>query len=381
MAKLRICIVSNAHHSTDVRLYYKMARSLAKIADVWLICSSGVRNDTVNPYQVIVDAESSRAALTMIYKEAAKHKPDVVICVEPLTMFIGMALRRKCNSRIIFDVHEFYPDAFSERFPRPLGWFMKWPYLVAERWLQKHADATIGVSDKILDQLVPGRSREFAVTIPNYPVRNVWDYTCEMPAEISTICEMKFDLVYIGGLTRDRGILMLLDAIAMLRNDFPQMNVLVLGRFHDPAIEKEFNASIISRNLSAMIYYQNWLPAEKIGLLLKRSRVGLWIFNPASARMRRAIPLKVLEYFAAGLPVVCTDTPLMRDLVKKNLLGNLCDYTPGSVAKAVSSLLKLKEEDYADMSKRASDLIDSSYNWEAIEPVLFAVVNRVTRHS
>jgi len=377
----RICIVSNAHHSTDVRLYYKMARSLAKIADVWLICASGVRNDTVNPYQVIVDAENARAALTLIYKEALKLKPDVVICVEPLTLFIGMALRRKCNTRIIFDVHEFYPDAFAERFPPPLGWFLKWPYLLVERWLQRHADATIAVSDKILDQLVPKRSREFAVTIPNYPVRNVWDYTCEMPAEISTICEMTFDLVYIGGLTRERGILILLDAIALLRNDFPQLNVLILGRFHDPAVEKEFNAAIINRNLSALIYYQNWLPAEKIGLLLKRSRVGLWIFNPASARMRRAIPLKVLEYFAAGLPVVSTDTPLMRDLVKKNDIGKLCSYRPQSIAKAVSSLLRMPTEEYGLMSKRASDLIDTSFNWEAIEPTLFAVVNRVAKRS
>jgi glycosyltransferase involved in cell wall biosynthesis len=361
-----------------VRLYYKIARSLAKIADVWLISCSGVRNDAVNPYQVIVDAESSHAALHLIYKEALKVKPNVVICVEPLTMFIGIALRRKCDARIIFDVHEFYPDAFAERFPQLLGWLMKWPYLLVERWLQKHADATIAVNDKILDQLVPKHSRDFAVTIPNYPVRNVWDYTCEMPAEISTICEMTFDLVYIGGLTKDRGIMRLLESLSILRGDFPRLNILILGRFHDPAVEKEFNDAIITRNLSAMIYYQNWLPAEKIGLLLKRSRVGLWIFNPARARMRRAVPLKVLEYFAAGLPVVSIDTPIMRDLVKKHDLGRLCEYRAQSIAKAIASILRLSDANYSAMSKRASDLIDTSFNWEALEPLLFSVITKVT---
>ncbi len=209
----------------------------------------------------------------------------------------------------------------------------------------------------------------------------MWDYTCEMPAEISTICEMTFDLVYIGGLTKNRGILRLLDALALVRAEIPRLNVLILGRFHDPAVEKEFNDAIISRNLSAMIYYQNWLPAEKIGLLLKRSRVGLWIFNPASARMRRAIPLKVLEYFAAGLPVISTDTPVMRDLIKKNNLGVLCEYRTQAIAKAIASILRLSDAEYAAMSKRASELIDTRYNWEAIEPRLFSVVNRVARRS
>lgn len=374
---MKICIVSNAHHSTDVRLYYKIARSLAKIAEVYLICSSGVRNSTVNPYQIVVDTESDRYALYLLYKEAVQIQPDVVICVEPLTMFVGMALRRKCGTRIVFDVHEFYSDAFGERFPSAISWLMKLLYLSVERWLQRHADATIGVNDEILDQLVSRRWRDTAVSIPNYPVKNVWDYECEMPAEISTICEMDFDLIYIGGLTRDRGILRLLQSIAILKQRFPRLNVLILGKFHDPAVEKEFNDMIIELNLTAIIYYQNWLPAEKIGLLLKRSRVGLWVFNPRNRRMRKAIPLKVLEYFAAGLPVVTVDTPLMRDLVEKNRIGALCGYQSASIANAVAEILSLPNAEYAQMSQRAADLIDSQFNWEALEPRLFGVIRKL----
>lgn len=374
---MKICIVSNAHHTTDVRLYYKMALSLKKAGEVYLLCGSGVRNPHVNPRQIVVDTESDWYALVLLYQQARKIKPDIVICVEPLTVFVGMALRRKLGCRVIFDVHEFYPDAFAERFHAPFSWLAKLLYLGCERWLQRRADATTAVSDEILDQLIPRRERDQAVALPNYPVKNVWDYNCETPPEISTICEMNFDLIYIGGLTEDRGVFKILKSVSLLKQEFPQLKVLILGKFHSPAVEKEFNATINARNLNAIIYYQSWIPAEKIGLLLKRSKVGLWLFNPQSKRMRRAIPLKVLEYFAAGLPVVSVNTPLMRDLVEKNRLGVCCEYQSAAIAKAIAAILGLSEQDYQAMSQRASDLIEYQYNWEAIEPRLLNLVQKL----
>lgn len=372
---MKICILTNSHHSTDVRLYYKIGLSLAKLGEVYLICGSGVRNNSVNPYQLVVDTESRRLALYHLYRKAAKIRPDIVLCVEPLTLMVGLVLRRRRGCRVIFDVHEFFPDAFAERFRPPFSWLLKRLYLAWERYLQKRVDATIGVNAEILDQLISGPARSRATVIPNYPVKNVWDYSCETPAEISTICEMNFDLIYIGGLTEDRGIFKLLKSVSLLRREFPQLNVLILGKFFSPSLEGKFNALIDEWNLNAMIYRQNWIPAEKIGLLLKRSRVGLWLFNPLSWRMSKAIPLKVLEYFAAGLPVVTVATPLMKELVERNGIGICCEYQANAIARAITQLLRQKPEDYALMSRRATDLIDSKYNWEAVEPVLFGVIN------
>ncbi len=374
---MKICIVSNSHHTTDVRLYYKIARSLAKKWDVYLVCGSGVRNETANPYQQVVDTESQWLALFHLYRKARKVKPDIVICVEPLTLLVGAALRRKFQTRVVADIHEFFADAFGERFPVPLNWLMKSLYLAGERRLQRLADATIGVSDEILDQVLPRNKRTQALAIPNYPVKNVWDYECETPAEISTICEMDFDLIYIGGLTEDRGVFKILKSIQLLRNEFPRLNMLILGKFFSAEVEEKFDAEVNARNLNAVIYQQNWLPAEKIGLLLKRSRVGLWVFNPQSRRMRKAIPLKVLEYFAAGLPVVTINTPLMRDLVEKNRIGACCEYHSAAIAKAAAEILRLPQRDYAEMSQRAADLIDTRFNWEAVEPQLLEFFQRL----
>jgi glycosyltransferase involved in cell wall biosynthesis len=374
---MKICIVTNSHHTTDVRMYYKIARSLAKLGEVYLISTSGVRNEAENPYQLIADAESSWFALFLLYQKAKKIKPDIVICVEPLTLFIGFALRRRFKTKVVFDVHEFFADAFAEKTKPPFSWYLKGMYLLFERWLQHRTDATIGVGDEILDQLVKGKKRSEAVTIPNYPVKNVWDYTCDMPRDLSHLCEMEFDLVYAGGLTRDRGVFKMLKAAYLLKQEFPHLRVLVVGKFFDPALEKEFLDRINALNLTAIVYYQKWLPAEKIGLLLKRSKVGLWLFNPQNTRMRKAVPLKVLEYFAAGLPVVSINTPLMNDLIEKNKVGFCCEYHSEAICKTVGTLLRLNAEDYDKMSKHAEELIEKKYNWEAVEPKLLDLMRRL----
>ena len=245
-------------------------------------------------------------------------------------------------------------------------------------WTVKFDPTSAGEKQAYLNIVDNTGAKTIAViAVPNYPVKNVWDYTCETPMELSASCGMDFDVIYLGGLTEDRGIFKILRSVSILRNEFPSLNVLILGKFFDPEVEKQFNEQLNTLNLNAMIYYQSWIPAEKIGLLLKRSRVGLWVFNPQNKRMSRAVPLKVLEYFAAGLPVVSINTPLMRDLVEKNGLGACCEFHSESIAKAVSGILKLKKSEYKLMSQRCGALIDQKYNWEAIEPQLLDLARKL----
>jgi len=372
---MRICILSNAHPSNDVRLYYKLGMSLAKRHEVWLITATGQPNDRTNPYQVVVEPDTPRLALKHIYHEALRIKPDLVICVEPLTLFTGKALKRKLKCKVIFDVHEFYADAFGERFPFFLRLPAKLAYLAILKHLQKSADAVIAVSSEVLTQLLGKDPAKRGTALPNYPVKNVWDYACDTPGALSQICEMHFDLIYVGGLTVARGIFKILKIATLLKEEFPQLKILILGKFFDAQVESEFNRSINDYNLNTVIYYQPWIPSEKIGLLLKRARFGLWLFNPHNRRFRLSTPLKVLEYLAAGLPVITVKTPLMKALIEHNKLGVLCPYQARQIANLTAKMLRLSESEYQDMSKRCLDMAESRFNWEALEPQLFAAID------
>jgi len=90
--------------------------------------------------------------------------------------------------------------------------------------------------------------------------------------------------------------------------------------------------------------------------------------------MSRALPLKVMEYLAAGLPVVTTKTPLMSALIEKNGLGACAAYRSVDIATAIKKLLALKEEDYQKLSRHCLEQAEQRFNWEALEPELLAAV-------
>jgi len=90
---------------------------------------------------------------------------------------------------------------------------------------------------------------------------------------------MNFDLIYIGGISKDRGILQLLKAATLLKKDFPLLKILIVGRFANEKIQREFNSSVSNYNLNRTIFYQEWFRWKKVGLLLKRSRFWDLVFQ------------------------------------------------------------------------------------------------------
>ena len=376
---MKIVIVSNSHPTNDIRLYHKLSRSLAKIAEVWLLSTSGISNAEQNPFQAVVSSESKWFALYKLYVLAKRQKPDVVICVEPLTIFIGLRLQKKLRTKLVFDIHEFFADAYAERYPKLMRYPMYLSYLMLERWMLRRCDFAFAVNELILRQLSPKSDSTRELVVPNYPVKHVWDYNQEIPHTIESICKLSFDLIYIGGLTPDRGLFVLLDTINILKRDVSNLNVLIVGKFFDPALEQAFYDKINEYHLNSIIYYQSWLPPEKIGVLLKCAKIGLWIFNPANKRMYNALPLKVLEYLSAGLPVVSIKSPLMYAIIKQNNLGICTDYSPQSLAAAILSILRLPDQDFIELQKRCLAITVDRFNWEALEPAIFSAIKSLVR--
>jgi len=374
---MKICIISNSHLSNDVRLYYKLAISLAKRHEVYVITTNGVVNDQHNPYQLVVDSESPHRALRCLQARVRQLKPELLICVEPLTLLVARNLKKKLGLKVIFDVHEFFAYAFAERFPLLIRYPFFLAYQLGLKYLMRIADGVFTVNREVARQLLGKNADQKALVLPNYPVRHVWDYVCDVPGALEQVCQMNFDLIYIGGLTSDRGVFKILKVASLLKHDFPRLKILILGKFFSPETEKQFNQSINSFNLNAIIYYHEWIPAEKIGLLLKRCKFGLWLFNAHSRRLKQTTPLKVLEYLAAGLPVITVKTPLMKALIEHNGLGICSGLQARSMAKATAKLLNLSNSEYKAMSDKCLEISDTRFNWEAMEPQLFSAIDKV----
>lgn len=409
-----ICIISNSHSTTDVRLYHKLAKSLCKIATVYVLGAMGfgvmpdihdleTNTDTktetvVKPNRIIVPGLTPFLRLIGLYRKAMKLKPDLVICIEPLTMYVGLRIRKKTGCKLVYDAHEYYTSAHAERYRFPFNHLAAGMYYLIEHSLQEQMDLTIAVNEDIfkLYNLISYNSvkeekplltaltekyllapKRLGVVCPNYPTDDVWNDSLASCRISSIIPETRFDIIYLGGITEERGIIKMLHVINLLRQRRPGLKALFVGPFQSEDYKNKFNSYLMDNNLNSFVFWRDLIPHYKVCAVLKQVKVGLSVLHPRYKRYRKALPLKLLEYLAAGVPVVANDFPQNMDIIEKYGLGYCVQYHKEDIANAIDKLLNLSDSERQEMADKCRKVIREHFLWSKVEPVLLDAVNFV----
>ena len=109
-----------------------------------------------------------------------------------------------------------------------------------------------------------------------------------------------------------------------------------------------------------------------------QARVGLVLCHPAPNYLE-ALPNKLFETMAAGVPVVASDFPLWRGLVQGSGCGIVVDPLDASaVARAIRRLLENPEQAEA-MGRRGQEAVRMRYNWAGEAEKLLALYRGLGR--
>ena len=409
-----ICIISNSHSTNDVRLYHKLAKSLCKIASVFVLGARGVGSLmdsyiedktapeeeylSVKPTRIIVSGLTPHLRLFGLYRQALKLKPDLVICVEPLTMLAGLKLKKKLGCKLCYDVHEYYTSAHQERYAFPFNYLIGSLYYIFEHSLQDKMDLTLAVNADIyrifnlksLEQVkrekaetksfvdkIQAPPSHLGLVLPNFPSSSIWKDDLKSCGISGLLPDINFDVIYLGGLTEERGIIKLLQAIKILRQKRSQIRALFVGPFFSEAFKNKFFTYIMDNNLNPNIYWRDTVPHDKVCGVLRQVKIGLSVLHPGYKRYKKALPLKVLEYLSVGLPVVANDFPQIREIVEKHDLGFCVPFYSNDIAQAIDKLLNMDLEEKEAMAKRCRDTIKQHFMWKTVEPALLDAVSYV----
>ncbi len=149
--------------------------------------------------------------------------------------------------------------------------------------------------------------------------------------------ERPYDLVYAGKTSIEKGAGVLVQALAHLRG----ARLLVVGG----PTEQEFAPfRALARELGVeqRIEFRPWLPQAELFALIRQARVAVHPLPGRGSREWRVFtcPLKVLEYMALGTPVVATDLPALREIVRPGVSGLLVEPDrPEALAAGIAALL------------------------------------------
>jgi glycosyltransferase involved in cell wall biosynthesis len=360
--RLRVLHIAAYHEPRDVRIFRKECRSLARAGyDVTLLSrveqtheEDGVRFVPLSLKRDGMLAFWFLRSIWAVWRAARKLDADIIHFHEPQVIPAVMLLKRR-NVKLVYDVHEDAPRAVAVTLrnlrKRWLSPFAVAVYSFLETLARRWCDRFICISNSIARRFPASRT----VVIHNYPlmeeVQNI--------GEATPMNARPRQVAYAGGLTPSRGVEQMIDAIAVaVAGSSSDLKLSLAGRFGPPSFE------------DAMRQREGWqhvncpgqLPREDMLSMYANSRAGLLLFLPLPNQYD-AMPNKLFEYMAAGLPVIASDFPHWREIIEGTQCGVVADpEDPQAIARAIREIVDDPETAQA-MGRRGREKVLAEYNW------------------
>jgi glycosyltransferase involved in cell wall biosynthesis len=137
-------------------------------------------------------------------------------------------------------------------------------------------------------------------------------------------------ILYAGGLSRSRGIPLALAALREARRQLPGLRLELIGW----VLDAETGQAIREAEREGWCLHVPRLSAPALRERARGAGVGLVPLWPLPNYLQ-ALPTKLFEYMAMGIPVLASDFPLWRRLVEDSGAGRVAAPEPGALARAL----------------------------------------------
>lgn len=366
---MKICYFTSKNYF-DIRVFWKECTSLAKAGyDVYLV-SPNATDEVKNGVHIIgvpfeLKGEYNRLFVLprLLYEKGLEIDADIYHFNDPNALKYGVKLK-KHGKKVVFDSFEDHPTLLLEHKNIPY-----WIRIIVSRFYSiyeynkcKQFDGLIFCYHWTQDRLK--KACQNNQLIFNFPILS--DKIIDNGKVIPSIC-------YAGLLSKIWNIENIVKALGKTKNNV-KLNLAGHGN-------EAYMKSI--ENL------QEWNNVNYLGML-KQEEVLPKVYSASTigVALLDYIPLckgnvgnmsnnKLFEYLMAGIPVICTDFILWKEVVEKNNCG-ICVNPQDShaIAKAIDYLI-----DNPDIAKQMGangrKVVERMYNWKQEESKLLNIYKNI----
>lgn len=362
----RVVQMTSAHPALDIRIFHKECKSLVRNGYDVVLIAPHTADELVDGVQIRAIPKAKRRLERMtvttwnVYRAALKENAQIYHFHDPELIPIALLLRMR-GKKVIYDVHEDLPKDIEDKtwISKPLRGLIAGAMKVIEG-VAAHLLSGIVAATPFIAKRFPAHK---TVTVQNYPLLEELSFA---DTQSSIYAQRDPIAVYMGGITEIRGVREMITAVEETNN--PQMRLVLLGGFWPEQLQTE--VSQMPGYKKTM--YMGWKNRTELLQLAGKARMGLVVLHPVRNYLESQ-PIKMYEYMALGLPIIASDFPFWREILKGLDCCLFVDsLDPKAIAKAMNHLLENPQESEA-MGLRGKQAVLERFNWtvEAIKLLSF----------
>ncbi len=176
--------------------------------------------------------------------------------------------------------------------------------------------------------------------------------------EHSDISERKY-LGYIGSLNAHKGVANLLQSAALSQT---QPSILILGGKNNEEID-EYNALAEKYYRKEKVEITGWLRRPQLERYLTKIKIGVIPLQDTFFNRFLTSPLKLFDFYSYSIPVLSSDLPTMRELIKENETGLF--FKPNNLKELAQEIDFLyTHNDFLERMSKKIYTMAEKYLWE-----------------
>lgn len=358
---LTVCHITSAHSRYDVRIFLKQCRSLVKSGyRVNLVVADG-RGDEVKDGVHILDAglpkpgRLRRFTVTAraVVQRAIQTNAALFHLHDPELMPYGMKLKKR-GCIVIFDAHEDLPRQILSKhyLSRSLASLLAKAVAVYERRATSRFNAVVAATPFIRDKFL--KINPSTIDVNNFPIL---EELAQHSKSIIPKCGVAIPQVcYVGAVSVNRGIYEMVQAIRYVQAG---VRLVIAGDFSQESVASKI------RTLQGWkrVDHLGWLERSRIKQVLHESIAGLVTLHPTENYVD-ALPIKMFEYMAAGIPVIASDFDLWRRIVQHNECGLCVNPLESKEISNAIDYIAAHPTEARRMGANGRRAVERDYNWE-----------------
>lgn len=369
---IKVHMLSSVHRCFDVRIFQKEAVTLAEAGyQVTVVANADFTEKMVDGIRLLGLPQPATRALRplnwwRILRIALRERADIYHFHDPELLIVGLLLKALAQKPVIYDVHENYPESILTKpwIPRPLRRTVSQLFRVFEDIMARFVDGVVVVNE-LLAERFSGKSR--VVMVSNYA--RIEQFVGEGPGFRQGKARLKPYFVYTGRLSDHRGIYECIRALKRLNDE--NVELICAGPVGHVS-NQEVRTLLDGSQSSTLFQYLGLLPYADIPPLLTGALAGLLCFQ-ATPNNLLGTPNKLFEYMSAGIPVIASDFPFIREVVLEADCGLLMQ--PDDVEEIAAAMTHLlhNPEDARRLGRNGLRAARERYNWQLEEKKLLSL--------